>query len=62
MTEDEIVARATRSGVAVEGLGGYARGYHSRAQALVVGYATAPGSSYAEAVARLCTAIAGPGG
>jgi GntR family transcriptional regulator/MocR family aminotransferase len=58
--EDQVVARAAARGLAVEGLGGYALGGHSRGPALVIGYATPPDHDYTTALARLTTAIREP--
>jgi GntR family transcriptional regulator/MocR family aminotransferase len=57
--EQDLVARAARHGVAVEGLGEYAMGSHHAGPALVVGYATPPAHAYSTAVARLCAVLAG---
>src|SRR5579859_697647 len=57
--EDSLVARATRHGLAVEGLGAYCMpGHDGGGPALVVGYATPPGHAYSTAVARLCAVLA----
>ena len=56
-SEDQVVARAAARGLAVEGLGGYALGGHSRGPALVIGYATPPDHAYTTALARLTAAI-----
>ena len=58
--EDQVVARAAARGLAVEGLGEYALGGHSRGPALVIGYATPPDHAYTTAVARLTAAIREP--
>jgi GntR family transcriptional regulator / MocR family aminotransferase len=58
--EDEIVAGAGRRSLAVDGLGTYALGRHTRGPALVIGYATPPGHAYTTTIARLCAAITGP--
>ncbi len=57
--EEDLVARAARHGLAVEGLGEYAMGSHHAGPALVVGYATPPAHAYSTAVARLCAVLAG---
>jgi GntR family transcriptional regulator/MocR family aminotransferase len=57
--EDGLVARATRHGLAVAGLGAYCMpGHDGGGPALVVGYATPPGHAYSTAVARLCAVLA----
>ncbi len=58
--EQEAVGRAAARDVAVEGLGSYAIGHHSRGPALVIGYASPPGHAYTTALTRLCEAIASP--
>jgi GntR family transcriptional regulator / MocR family aminotransferase len=58
-SEEDLVARAARHGLAVEGLGEYAMGSHHAGPALVVGYATPPAHAYSTAVARLCAVLAG---
>jgi len=56
-TEDEVVARASRRGLAVEGLGSYgATGRHR--PALVVGYGRPPEHAFTTALARLCATLA----
>lgn len=55
--EADVVARAARHGLAIEGLHGYsATGRHDRA-ALVVGYGRSPEHAFTGAVARLCAAL-----
>ncbi len=56
--EEDLVARAARHGLAVEGLGTYSMGDHREGPALVVGYATPPPHAYTTAVARLCAVLA----
>ena len=56
--EEDLVARAARHGLAVEGLGEYSMGSHHAGPALVVGYATPPPHAYTTAVARLCAVLA----
>jgi GntR family transcriptional regulator/MocR family aminotransferase len=56
--EEDLVARAARHGLAVEGLGEYAMGGHHAGPALVVGYATPPPHAYSTAIARLCAVLA----
>jgi GntR family transcriptional regulator/MocR family aminotransferase len=56
--EDEVIARAARHGLALEGLGAYHRGGTGRrGPALVVGYATPPEHAYTGALARLCAVL-----
>ena len=55
--EDQVVARAAARGVAVEGLGAYALGDHTRGAGLVIGYAAPPDHAYTTALARLTAAI-----
>jgi GntR family transcriptional regulator/MocR family aminotransferase len=43
--------------VAIEGLGEYALGGHTRGPALVIGYASPPSHAYTTALARLTAAI-----
>jgi GntR family transcriptional regulator / MocR family aminotransferase len=56
--EEDLVARAARHGLAVEGLGAYSMGRHREGPALVVGYATPPVHAYTTALARLCAVLA----
>ena len=56
--EEDLVARAARHGLAVEGLGAYSMGGHRAGPALVVGYATPPAHAYTTALARLCAVLA----
>ena len=56
--EEDLLARAARHGLAVEGLGEYAMGSHHAGPALVVGYATPPPHAYSTAIARLCAVLA----
>jgi GntR family transcriptional regulator / MocR family aminotransferase len=55
--EEDLVARAARHGLAVEGLGAYSMGAHREGPALVVGYATPPAHAYTTALARLCAVL-----
>ena len=55
VSEEEVVARAARRGLAVSGLGDYGGGPRP---GLVVGYATPPEHAFSTAVARLLAAIA----
>ena len=56
--EDDLVARAARHGLTVQGLGAFSLDGHRGEPALVVGYATPPGHAYTTAVARLCAVLA----
>ncbi len=62
--EDEVVSRAARRGLALEGLGQYrAQRRHTRGPSLVVGYGTPAEHAFTGAVARLCAVLseaAGP--
>lgn len=55
--EHQVVAHAAARGVAIEGLGDYAVGDHTRGPALVIGYAAPPGHAYSTVPARLTAAI-----
>jgi GntR family transcriptional regulator/MocR family aminotransferase len=57
--EDDLVARAARRGLAVEGLGPYCAPGHPRGPALVIGYGTPPEHAFTGALARLCAVLAG---
>jgi GntR family transcriptional regulator / MocR family aminotransferase len=59
-SEDQVVARAARHGLAVDGLGGYRSPGVPAAgvgPAIVVGYATPPDHAYTTAIARLCACL-----
>ena len=56
--EDDLVARAARRGLAIEGLGEYCAPGHPRGPALVLGYGTPPEHSFTGALARLCAVLA----
>jgi GntR family transcriptional regulator/MocR family aminotransferase len=56
--EDDLVARAARRGLAVEGLGPYCAPGHPRGPALVLGYGTPPEHAFTGALARLCAVLA----
>lgn len=56
-SESEVVARAGRRGLAIQGLGAYSQAGHPQHPAIVVGYGTPPDHAYGEAIARLCAAI-----
>jgi len=58
--EDEVIARASEHGLALEGLHAYADTSQQHAPALVVGYGTPPQHAYTAAIARLCTVLAAP--
>jgi GntR family transcriptional regulator / MocR family aminotransferase len=59
-TEEQVVARAARIGLAIEGLGAYAMGGHTHQPALVIGYAAPPDHAFTGAIARLSAAITYP--
>ncbi|MDX6396208.1 MAG: GntR family transcriptional regulator / MocR family aminotransferase [Streptosporangiaceae bacterium] len=62
-SEEDVIARAARRGLAIEGLGSYsAAGQHVPGQhgpALVIGYGRPPEHAFTTALARLCAALAG---
>ncbi len=60
-TEDELVVRAARHGLAIEGLGAYAAAGRRQPPSLVIGYGTPPDHAFAAAVARLRTVLADAG-
>ncbi len=61
-SEEDVIARAARRGLAIEGLGSYsAAGQHVPDQhgpALVIGYGRPPEHAFTTALARLCAALA----
>ena len=57
-SEDGVVARAARHGVAVEGLSAFAAAGHQRGPALVIGYGRPAEHAFTTAVGRLCAALA----
>ena len=57
-SEADVVARAARHGVAVDGLRSYAAPGHEREPALVVGYGRPAEHAFTTAVGRLCAALA----
>ena len=59
--EEEIVSRAARRGLALEGLGCYsAQRRPARGPGLVVGYGTPPEHAFTGALARLCAVLSEP--
>ena len=56
--ETDIIARAARHGLALEGLGAYATAGHPHPPALVVGYGTPPEHAVTGAIARLTAVLA----
>jgi GntR family transcriptional regulator/MocR family aminotransferase len=58
--EDEIVARAERHGLAIEGLRSYGCAGYQHSPAVVVGYATPPEHAFTGAIARLCAVLGDP--
>ena len=59
LDEKVAVDRARERGLALQGLGEYAHGEHTRPPALVVGYAKPPEHAYTAAVARLVAVLRG---
>jgi GntR family transcriptional regulator / MocR family aminotransferase len=55
--EHEVVARAARHGLALEGLGAYRFGGPPQGPALVVGYGTPPAHAFTTALARLVAVL-----
>ncbi len=63
LREEEVISRAVRHGLALEGLGSYsAQRRPARGPALVVGYGTPPEHAFTGAVARLCAVLSEPAG
>jgi GntR family transcriptional regulator/MocR family aminotransferase len=61
--EEEVVSRAARHSLALEGLRPYrAQRRHGRGPSLVVGYGTPPEHAFTGAVARLCAVLSEPAG
>ena len=61
--EEEVISRAARRGLALEGLGSYrAQRRPARGPSLVVGYGTPPEHAFTGAVARLCAVLSEPAG
>jgi GntR family transcriptional regulator/MocR family aminotransferase len=56
--EEEVIARAARHGLAVDGLGSYSAA-RPHSPALVVGYGRPPDHAFTTALARLCAVLAG---
>ncbi|HEY5986221.1 MAG TPA: PLP-dependent aminotransferase family protein [Streptosporangiaceae bacterium] len=57
--ESDLVARAARQGLAIDGLAAYTVAGHRHSPALIVGYATPPGHIFAAAIDQLCQVLAG---
>ena len=57
-SEGDVIARAARHGVAVEGLAGFAAAGHQRGPALVIGFGRPAEHAFTTAVGRLCAALA----
>jgi GntR family transcriptional regulator/MocR family aminotransferase len=57
VSEEDVIARATARGLALDGLASFRAGGPQLGPALVVGYATPPGHAFSAAVARLCAAL-----
>ncbi len=62
LAEAEVLARAARHGVAVQGLASYAVPGFERDPALVIGFGRPAEHAFTSAVARLCAALSEPGG
>jgi GntR family transcriptional regulator/MocR family aminotransferase len=58
MCEDDLVSRAARRGLAIEGLASYTAAGHEHGPALVIGYATPPGHAFTGAASELCRLLA----
>ena len=58
-TEHDIISRAARRGLAIEGLGSYERAPGTHPPALVVGYGTPHEHAFTGAIERLTAALAG---
>ncbi len=56
--EEDLMARAARRGLAIEGLGPYCAPGHPRGPALVLGYGTPAEHAFTGALARLCAVLA----
>jgi len=56
-TERDVVTRAARQGIAVEGLETYNRGQDAHVPALVVGYSAPAQHAFTGAIARLCAVL-----
>ena len=57
-SEADVIARAARHGVAVDGLAAYTATGYERGPALVIGYARPAEHAFTTAVGRLCAALA----
>ncbi len=57
VTEEDVVFRAARRGLALTALTAFRGGDQDLGPALVVGYATPPGHAFSTAVARLCAVL-----
>ena len=57
--EDEVVARASAHGVAVQGLRAFTAPGTRHSPALVIGFGTPPAHAFTSAVARICAVLAG---
>jgi GntR family transcriptional regulator / MocR family aminotransferase len=56
-SEDDVIGRAARRGLALQGLADCRAGEQQLGPALIVGYATPPGHAFSAAVARLCAVL-----
>ena len=61
LEENDVIARATRHGLALEGLDAYSATGQPRSPALVVGYGTPPDHAFDSAIATLCAVLSSPG-
>jgi GntR family transcriptional regulator / MocR family aminotransferase len=59
LEEADVVGRASRRGLAVEGLAEYRAASHGHTPSLVVGFATPPQHAFGAALERLCAILAG---
>jgi GntR family transcriptional regulator/MocR family aminotransferase len=57
VTEEEVIARASRSDLALDGLNTYRHTEEPHHSALVIGYATPPGHAYPTAIEKLTEAL-----
>jgi GntR family transcriptional regulator/MocR family aminotransferase len=57
LSEDDVIARAGRHGLAVDGLASYTAPGGHHAPALVIGYGRPPDHAFTTALARLCTVL-----
>ena len=60
LREDDVVARASRQGLVLNGLDTYRAAGQGRSPALVVGYGTPPEHAFDGAIATLCAVLSAP--